>query len=136
MLAGLKEVSGQKWLDGALSIQDCRFNEGKDQFPLYALQLWLEFDKQANVQKRWQASLSWATEQMLQVDAPSSMELFRESQELLAILPWNAPVKSRSAHCTTADFTELLGFEWLSSDVLDLALDAMAQNHGIRHSTD
>ena len=126
VLAALHTISGQKWFDGHQSICDCRYNNGEDRFPLYVLQLWQQFSCQASIQQRWQASLSWTTEQQWQADLPSDSEAaFRDSQQLLSMLPWQEDV--RMGGCTTADFTELLGSSWISGDVLDLGLNALRQ---------
>ena len=123
ILSALKKISDQKWFDGCTSVCDRRFDEGNERFPLCALQLWLDFAEQARAQDVWKAVLSWVTKHFIQTDVPSDEAVFQETKTILPMLPWNTNIYGNN--CTIANLTELLGCDWISSDVLDLGIDTL-----------
>ncbi|PSR85652.1 hypothetical protein PHLCEN_2v5381 [Hermanssonia centrifuga] len=131
MLEALENVSGQKWLDGAKSMKDRRYMNGRESFPLCSLKLWRKLQSLITTQVRWTSSTDWLAQQLAVVQATEDRLTFERSQAMLCALPYNGRVETRSVECKTLEFARFLGdsgeHAWLSQDLLDLAVDDLNQ---------
>lgn len=66
------ETIGQKWLDGAQSITDPRFNNARDRFPLWAISFWKRMHNVIMWQADWKERWSWLQGQSQIVQASHS----------------------------------------------------------------
>jgi hypothetical protein len=55
----LEQVVGQRWLDGAKSITDLRFNDGRDRLPLWVLSFWRTVVDMVKVRQAWNEAICW-----------------------------------------------------------------------------
>ncbi|KIJ59916.1 hypothetical protein HYDPIDRAFT_32656 [Hydnomerulius pinastri MD-312] len=116
----LEGAFGQAWLNGAQSMIDPRFNDGRDRLPLWVLTFWKEMNTVIRAQSTWRASEVWLSAESRTTE---STQVMAKARELLSVLPWKADVGYGT---TTLVFAQLLGTQWLSDDVMDQMMDNLA----------
>lgn len=65
ILQNLDESFGQRWLNGAQSIIDARYNKGADRLPLYMLGIWSKIRSFLDIQEELQSSYLSVTQAMI-----------------------------------------------------------------------
>ncbi|KAG0694658.1 hypothetical protein DFH29DRAFT_755847, partial [Suillus ampliporus] len=116
VLAEINSAISQAWLDGAQSLADPRYNDGRDRLPLWALTWWREFATTVRHQTAWRKCEEWLTKESKTAEA---VILMMEARNLLAVLPWRADAGWRSS---TLELTHLLGTDWISDELEDMMM--------------
>jgi hypothetical protein len=116
-LRELDKAFGQAWIDGAQSIIDPRFNEGRDHFPLWVIEWWRKLSDMVRYQAQWKQAEQWLTTESKTAE---SAELMSRVRDILSVLPWNVDAGFGT---TTLEFVHLLGHDWLSDTLIDMMME-------------
>ncbi|KAH7904197.1 hypothetical protein BJ138DRAFT_1107029, partial [Hygrophoropsis aurantiaca] len=115
-LSKLYATSGQAWLDGAQSIIDPRYNEGRDRLPLWSVNLWRRLSLTIRAQSTWRNCDNWLANSARTAASTLTMA---SARDLFAALPWDADM---GGNCTTLEFTRFLGTAWISDELEDMMM--------------
>ncbi|KAG2145169.1 hypothetical protein DEU56DRAFT_910292 [Suillus clintonianus] len=131
-LVEINKAFDQAWFDGARSLIDPRYNDGKDRLPLWTLTWWRELTTVIRAQSAWRTSEAWLAKASLMTgEAP---DMTAHVQDMFLAVPWNS---KGGGSTSTLEFTHLLGMGWITDELIDsmmahLAHRAHAQSHGRR----
>ncbi|KAJ6632173.1 hypothetical protein B0H10DRAFT_2206574 [Mycena sp. CBHHK59/15] len=115
---------GQAWFDGAKSIVDPRFNDGRDRFLLWVLTFWKDMARVSQDQIMWGKSRDWLKTELekkdiLEVDRDALMAALA----LLEVLGWNTKI---GKSWTNFNLASILSWRWLSDDHIDMMMADLA----------
>jgi hypothetical protein len=113
-LKQLEDVSGQAWFDGAKSVVDQRFNDGKDRLPLWIISYWREVARFQGIHSLWKTSMSWLDRE--QSRGKVSPELIQQVRQSLGKISWNSQMSYCRGTIFTSELTRFLGTAWLSDN--------------------
>jgi len=116
VLAEINSAISQAWLDGAQSLVDPHYNDGRDHLPLWALTWWRKFATTFRHQTAWIKCEEWLTKESKTAQA---VILMMEAHNLLAVLLWRADTRWRSS---TLELTHLLGTDLISDELEDMMM--------------
>ncbi|KAF9034205.1 hypothetical protein BDZ89DRAFT_1111113 [Hymenopellis radicata] len=122
-LTKLDRAFGQKWFDGAKSIVDPRYNDGRERFPLWVLAFWREMNQVAKKQRQWRESLQYLDclkKKCSDETARAMLDAVTRVELRLEDIGWNQPLAYTSTTVTTLDLAVLLSSEWLSDDHINM----------------
>ncbi|KAJ7101505.1 hypothetical protein B0H15DRAFT_769608 [Mycena belliarum] len=120
VIEDLMKEAGQAWLDGAKSIVDPRFNDGRERFPIWALTLWSELLKVVDDQRRWQHSCEWIESELGRHDLDAvDRDALTNAKSIMDSLGWNTKIHGR---WTILDLATVLSNAWLSDDHIDMMM--------------
>ena len=127
-LRELGKEFGQAWLDGAQSIVDPRYNDGRDRLPLWSLAWWQKMTTMVRSQSQWKQGEKWLTAESKTME---STKVMSEARDLLAVLPWN---EDAGWSTTTLEFSRLLGTHWVSDTLMDMMMEHLAHRAQCQNS--
>lgn len=119
-LTELNKAFGQAWLDGAQSLVDPRYNDGKDRLPLWTMTWWRELTAAVCAQSAWRKSEEWLSKVSKTGEAAVTMA---HAQDLFPAVPWKGN-GGRSA--SVLEFTNLLGTGWITDELIDMMMAHLA----------
>lgn len=127
-LRALEREFGQMWLDGAQSIIDPRFNDGREQLPLWMVGFWREMASLIRDQDKWKHSVQWLeVEKKRRGQTQETVKLINETLIKLNTIAWNTELASTSVIASTLSLTTLLGNEWLDDDHINLMMEVLSK---------
>ncbi|KAJ3920095.1 hypothetical protein F5877DRAFT_38885 [Lentinula edodes] len=112
LLKDLRVARGQKWLDGAKSIRDPRYNRGNDLFPLWALTLWQTLGEMGDDQEQWKLGL-----ETIRQDTVTAAHGFTTAARIFGQRGWNSDVRSGRFVFSSLTFLSLLCPTMINDDV-------------------
>lgn len=125
-LKQLEDASGQAWFDGAKSVVDQRFNEGKDRLPLWIISYWREVARCQGLHSLWKTSMSWLDRE--QSRGKVSPVLIQQVRRSLGKISWN----SRMSYCRgtsyTPELTKFLGTAWLTDNHINMMIEELIKD--------
>ncbi|KAJ7670785.1 hypothetical protein DFH06DRAFT_980885 [Mycena polygramma] len=122
----LGRKSGQAWLDGAKSIADPRFNDGKDRFPLGTLSFWKEMADIIKQQGTWKRGVQWVENERQKCkdgDTKAALEHVRAELETMG---WKVSLTYDRGSTSTMDLADFLGSVWLGTTHIDMMMEDLA----------
>ena len=125
-LKQLEDASGQAWLDGAKSVVDQRFNDGKDLLPLWIISYWMEVARCQELHTLWKTSMSWLDREQLR--GKVSPELIQQVRQLLGKISWNGQMSYCRRTIYTPDLTRFLGTAWLSDNHVNMMIEELTKD--------
>ena len=122
-LSQLEKSFGQAWFNGAKSVVDPRFNEGRDRLPLWIITYWREIAWCKELQSIWVASMSWLDRE--ESKGKTSLELIQNVRQLLGELSWNEKMSYCRGTTSTPELARFLGTAWLSDNHIDMMIEEL-----------
>ena len=120
----LNDDTGQAWLDGAQSIIDQRFNDGRDRLPLFAVTYWREMSRVVRARTAWMKCERWlGVTPDPRIQNEDMTQVFDDARAFLPGLGWDTPVSALDTRLSTMEFTKLLGSEWISTSLVQMMVD-------------
>ena len=110
----LEGAFGQKWFDGAKSIRDPRYNQGRDQLPLWVLTLWRTLHNLIKDQQNWREAYQYVSNW---TKSPVVATKFPTPESVFGSRGWNADVMHGGFVFTTVKFAQLLQNRQLCDDI-------------------
>ena len=118
----LRAAFGQAWIDGAKSIIDPRFNDGRDWLPLWTLSYWQVISNTVQACSLWNGCKDWLTKESRTVEATQLMD---QARGLLRLLSWDMDI-GQGYGITTHEFVRLLGMDWITDTLEDMMVAHLA----------
>ena len=126
-LTTLSKAFGQAWLDGAMSITDCRYNDGRDQLPLWVLTMWQKMAGIVDKQTAWKRSSQWLHTEDAKMKGmtiyQSSYSLHTKSYHLLG---WDVPMHYQQGAVSSSILSALLSTVWLNDKHINMMMEELA----------
>ncbi|KAF4618012.1 hypothetical protein D9613_012840 [Agrocybe pediades] len=137
-LAELDAAYGQAWLDGATSIIDPRFNEGRERLPMWMLAYWKKATEVNEMQELWRKGVIWLRNEGQRLNSTALPETIEKATRLLDNLHWNTPIRPISSHfsyiATTLFLAKFLGTFWLNDEHINMMIEQLRENASKRTS--
>ena len=121
----LDAASGQAWFDGAKSIVDHRYNDGKDCLPLWTISFWKEVVRCQGLRSLWKESMSWLDREGSRSKGKTSPELIQQAHELLGSVAWDSQITYCNGQVSTPELAKLLGSFWLSDEHINMMVEEL-----------
>jgi len=123
----LSKAVGQAWLDGAQSVIDCRFNNGNERLPLWAIAYWTKILELRGIQSLWQSSVDWLDkeEKGQKAKGPVSDDLIGVRTLLHTSVAWDSTMPHCNGMTSTSKLSRFLGPRWLSNDNIDMMVEEL-----------
>ena len=116
------------WLDGAQSITDPRFNDGRERLPLCIVGFWREMANLIRDQDRWKHSVQWLEdERQRKGQTQETIKAIDEALTNLDSIARNTELTSSTAIASTLSLTTLVGNECLDDDHINLMMEFLSQ---------
>ncbi|KAJ3552287.1 hypothetical protein NP233_g12916 [Leucocoprinus birnbaumii] len=124
----------QAWLDGARSISNHQFNDGKDHLPLWAVPFWSLASGMVEQQKKWCLSIAWV-EQMARGNGGMELrDMAQRALEIFEVMGWNRRLQYQRGAISAFCCTLLLRDEWLTDEIFSI-FEEEVQKSGLRDRT-
>ena len=126
----LKQIDnafGQAWFDGAKSVVDQRFNDGKDRLPLWIISYWKEVARCHALCSLWKTSISWLNQE--QSRGKTSPDLIQQVHQSLRKISWNGQMSYCRGVLYTPDLARFLGTAWLSDNHINMMIEELTKDH-------
>ncbi|KAJ8090489.1 hypothetical protein PM082_002377 [Marasmius tenuissimus] len=118
VLNDLRAQLPQRWLDGYQSIVDPRFCEGKERFPFYILEFWVQVKETAKQRLDWQRAEGFLAKEMRKGHDSKTMDVLSTAWGLFDRIGWRERFPTYRVY--SMDLTMFLGHGWLSDTQIDL----------------
>ena len=125
-LQQLEDASGQAWFDGAKSVVDQRFNDGKDRLPLWIISYWREVARCQRLCSLWKTSMSWLDRENL--SAKVSPGLIQQVRQTLGKISWNGQMSYCRGTIYTPELAKFLGTAWLSDNHINMMIEELTKD--------
>jgi hypothetical protein len=125
-LKQLEIAFGQAWFDGAKSVVDQRFNDGKDRLPLWIISYWREVARCQGLRSLWKTSMSWLDRE--QSRGKVSPELIQQVRQSLGKISWNGQMSYCHGTIYTPELTRFLGTAWLSDNHINIMVEELIKD--------
>jgi hypothetical protein len=127
-IQALEGALGQAWLDGAVSFNDWRFNDGMDHLPFWVLMFWRRLIDIVKVQERWQRSTKWLTNEMEKAKREGrSCCTLNSAYQALEHLGWNIRLRHLNGCAHSPLLATFLSTSWLSDDHIDMMMEVISE---------
>ena len=123
----LERVFGQAWLDGAKSVVDVQFNDGRDRLPLWIIAFWRQVVDMVEMQKTWRHASRWLEHEAKRGYGEPTLKAIQKSQILLNDLGWNVVMPYGRNTTTTLQLSRFLGSRFLSDDHITMMVEELAR---------
>jgi len=130
VLTQLLSAFGQEWLDGAKSIVDPRFNDGRDRLPLWTIRFWKKMAGVISDRDKWAKGYQWLERQRGGKHDEVTKEAVEEALQTLDTIHWKKKLKYCRGTVDTRCLTTLLGNGWLSDDHINIMMEE--HSHAVR----
>ena len=121
----LDAASGQAWFDGAKSVVDHRFNNGRDRLPLWIISFWKEVARCQGLQSLWNESISWLDREGSRSKGKTPPELIQQAQKLLGSVAWDSRMSFCNGMVSTPELAKFLGTYWLSDEHINMMVEEL-----------
>ncbi|KAM6495644.1 hypothetical protein JOM56_008350 [Amanita muscaria] len=123
-LKALADQFGQAWFDGAQSIIDWRYNDGRERFPLWALGYWQKMAEEVEKQTLWKRSCRWLqTESAKPHKTEELPHLITTAQGTLTHLGWDVSLQYQHGAVSSSTLSALLSTAWLSDEHINMMVE-------------
>jgi len=122
VLTQLLSAFGQEWLDGAKSIVDPRFNDGRDRLPLWTIRFWKKMADVISERDKWAKSYQWLEKQRGTKHEETKVAV-EEVLQALGTIHWRKKLKYCRGTVDTRCLTTLLGNGWLSDNHINMMME-------------
>ncbi|TFK77245.1 hypothetical protein BDN72DRAFT_953706 [Pluteus cervinus] len=129
----LDQRLGQAWFEGAKSISDPRYNNGRDRIPLWAITFWKTVARILSLREMWLASASWIVTEKKKVSIRDieTFSAFQVADKRLTSMPWRSQLPYSRGLARTTDLTIYLSERWLSDDSINMMTTLLSQDFAI-----
>jgi hypothetical protein len=126
-LKQIEDASGQAWFDGAKSVVDQRFNDGKDRLPLWIISYWREVARCHGLRSLWKTSISWLDQEKSK--GKTSPELIQQVCQSLEKISWNGQMSYCRGAIYTPELARFLGTAWLSDNHINMMIEELNEDN-------
>ena len=121
----LDEASGQAWFDGARSVVDHRFNDGRDRLPLWIISFWKEVVRCEDLRGLWKDGVAWLDREESRSKGKTPPVLIQRAHELLGSVAWDSRMSYCNGLASTPELAKLLGSFWLSDEHINMMVEVL-----------
>lgn len=125
-LTNLDGALGQEWLDGAQSIVDCRYNDGRERFPLWTMSLWKKMGDLVKQQSLWKRGFHWLHVEKTKSKHENMSYQISMAEEALASLGWNVALHYQRGAVSSSILSSFLSTAWLNDEHINMMLEELA----------
>ena len=126
-LTTLDYAFGQAWLDGAQSVVDWRYNDGRERFPLWVISLWKKTGDIIEWQSLWKRSCRWLHVEKAKSKHENMSHLICRAEHALANLGWNVQLCYQRGAVSSSVLSGLLSTAWLNDEHINMMLEELAK---------
>lgn len=126
-LADLNDAFGQAWLDGAQSVVDWRYNDGRERFPLWVMSFWQKTADVIERQSLWKRSCRWLNVEKTKSKHESMSHQISMAERALADLGWDVALSYQRGAVSSSTLSGLLSTAWLNDEHINMMLEDLAK---------
>ncbi|KAH9983501.1 hypothetical protein BJV77DRAFT_300257 [Russula vinacea] len=125
-LADLKSAFGQAWLDGAQSVIDWRYNDGRERFPLWVVAFWEKLADTVKWQSLWKRSHCWLRTEITKCKYQNTSNQISMAEHALASLGWDVALHYQRGAISSSVLSGLLSTAWLNDEHINMIMEELA----------
>ncbi len=118
----LEESFGQKWFDGAISIEDPRYKGCR--YPLWIITWWKRLAMVGRKRAIWSQCVAWVS-RTSQLAGTLDKAVVREVLDMLQAIPWGCRLQALGMGGDIETLVILLSDEWFDDDMVNMLLTEM-----------
>ena len=125
-LTDLDGAFGQAWLDGAQSIVDWRYNDGRERFPLWVMSLWKKTGEIIKQQSLWKRGCHWLHAEKQKSKHENMSYQISMAEQALAGLGWDVALHYQRGAVSSSVLSNFLSTTWLNDEHINMMLEELA----------
>jgi hypothetical protein len=126
-LADLNGALGQAWLDGAQSIVDWRYNDGRERFPLWVMAFWQKMADIIGQQSLWKRSFRWLHAENAKSKHRNTSHQISMAEQVLAYLGWDVTLRYQRGAVSSSILSGFLSSAWMNDEHINMMLEDLAK---------